>query len=76
MTALMAEVPGSRMASAEGYFEDAFADWRWQVSTTALESPELNPNGHQFMQVEVAVFRDGRPDPFRLRTYHLFPEEG
>jgi type II secretion system protein I len=74
MTALMLEKEYTRMMSDEGSFDDAFADWRWRAHMTPVDGPALNPDGHRMMQIEVSVFRAGRPDPYRLRAYHLFPE--
>lgn len=54
-----------------GNFEDAFADFSWQVTVRTVEAEELSLSQQALREIDIVITNDQQGESFTLRTYRF-----
>ena len=71
----LAELEGQAAADLvddEGSFDDIYADYKWQVAISDIESGRLEKVGQNFKQVDITVQAHQGAQTYTMRTFRYF----
>jgi general secretion pathway protein I len=67
----LSALPPKDLGSDAGSFEDAHADYSWEVTVTPVEAESIALSEQALHQIDIVISHEGQGESFSLRTYRF-----